>query len=110
MKLILAIIRDKEASALMESLIDEGFKVTKISSTGGFLKLGNTTLLLGVDEDRLETAMQVIKNSVKSSTKSVQPPEHRGAKSGSNIKEPTELPNVGGATIFMVNVDKFIKY
>lgn len=110
MKLILCIIRDKEASALMDSLIDKGFKVTKISSTGGFLRLGNTTLLLGVDEYRLETAIQVIKKGLQSSTKSIQPSEHAGVESGLTSKEPAELPIGGGATIFVMDVEKFVRY
>ena len=110
MKLILAIIRNKEASTLMDSLIDVGFKVTKISSTGGFLRVGNSTLLLGVDEDKLETAMQVIQKSLQSSTEALQPSVRAGVKSGLKAVGPSELPNGGGATIFTMDVERFIKY
>ena len=53
MKLIIAIVQDEDSSKLLSKLMQQGFGVTKLATTGGFLRAGNTTLLLGVDEDRI---------------------------------------------------------
>ena len=53
MKLVLAVIQDADASALIRVLSQNAFEVTKLASTGGFLREGNTTLMIGVDDDRL---------------------------------------------------------
>ena len=51
MKLIIAIVQDEDASRLISSLMNEGYSATKLATTGGFLRSGNTTLLLGVDDN-----------------------------------------------------------
>ena len=61
MKLIVAIVQDEDASNLISSLMNERFSVTKLASTGGFLRSGNTTLLLGVDDEKLDAALAVVK-------------------------------------------------
>ncbi len=48
MKLIIAIVQDEDASRLVSNLMNEGYGVTKLATTGGFLRAGNTTLLVGV--------------------------------------------------------------
>ena len=53
MKLIIAVVQDEDSSRLLSELMQQGFGVTKLATTGGFLKAGNTTLLLGVDDERL---------------------------------------------------------
>ena len=60
MKLIIAIVQDEDASRLISNLMSEGFGVTKLATTGGFLRSGNTTLLVGVDDDKFDAAMKVI--------------------------------------------------
>ncbi|MHB1296616.1 MAG: cyclic-di-AMP receptor [Anaerolineae bacterium] len=60
MKLLLAIVRDDAAVDVTSALTDAGVSVTRISSTGGFLRRGNVTLLIGVDEDSLDNALQII--------------------------------------------------
>ena len=52
MKLIIAIVQDEDASKLLSKLMKNGFSATKLATTGGFLKAGNTTLLLGIDEEK----------------------------------------------------------
>ena len=60
MKLVLAIIHDEDAGRLTTALNKEGFQVTKLASTGGFLRVGNTTMLIGVEEDRLDEALKIV--------------------------------------------------
>ena len=66
MKLIIAIVQDEDASRLINKLMYEGFGATKLSTTGGFLRSGNTTLLTGVDDDKLDAAMDIIEKTCKS--------------------------------------------
>ena len=60
MKLIIAIVQDEDAARLVSNLMNEGYSVTKLATTGGFLRAGNTTLLLGVDEEKFQGAMNII--------------------------------------------------
>ena len=68
MKLIIAIVQDEDASRLISSLMTDGYGVTKLATTGGFLRSGNTTLLVGVEDDKLDGAMGVIEKVCKSRT------------------------------------------
>lgn len=60
MKLLLAIVRDDCANAVVGGLNEQGFSVTRISSTGGFWRRGNVTLLVGVEDDKSDAALQVL--------------------------------------------------
>jgi uncharacterized protein YaaQ len=88
MKLIIAIIRDNDNDTVNHALTADGYRVTMIASTGGLLRRGRTTLLIGLDDDRVENALQVIRQSC------APPPE-------SDAKR---------ATIFVLKVDKFIQF
>jgi len=59
-KLVLAILRDEDAPSVMEALISRNFRVTKIASTGGFLRRGNVTLLIGTEEEHLDELLKAI--------------------------------------------------
>lgn len=58
MKIILAIIQDKDSNRLSNELIDANIRATKLSSTGGFLKAGNSTFIVGIEDDRVEEALK----------------------------------------------------
>jgi uncharacterized protein YaaQ len=62
-KLILTIVNDQDAESVLSELIDNEFRVTRIASTGGFLRRGNTTLLIGVEDDKVDQAIEVIRNA-----------------------------------------------
>ena len=61
MKLIIAIIRDEDNDRVSGKLTEAGFRVTFIASTGGFLRSGRSTLLIGVEEERVEEALQLLR-------------------------------------------------
>jgi uncharacterized protein YaaQ len=61
MKLIIAILDDQVSENTIDALLNEGLSVTKIASTGGFLRRGKTTLLIGIEEERLADALEVIR-------------------------------------------------
>jgi uncharacterized protein YaaQ len=61
MKLIIAIIHDNDADLLTQALTSANFRVTRVSSTGGLLRRGMTTLLIGVDDEQVDSAIQIMK-------------------------------------------------
>ncbi|NLB70396.1 MAG: hypothetical protein GX797_00115 [Chloroflexi bacterium] len=63
MKLIMAIIKDEDNDHVSKKLTDERFRVTFIASTGGFFRSGRSTLIIGVDDDRVEKALEIIKEN-----------------------------------------------
>ena len=109
MKLIIAIVQDEDSSKLLSELMQQGFGVTKLATTGGFLKAGNTTLLLGVDDNRLEDAVHVVENVCKSRKQiSTATTMIGGMTHGEFSTYPIEV-TVGGATLFVLSVDQFLK-
>lgn len=109
MKLIIAIVQDEDASSLITTLMNEHYSVTKLASTGGFLRSGNTTLLLGVEDDKMDGALEIIKK-ICISRKQIEvfPSPAMGAM-GMYTPYPIEV-TVGGATVFVLEVGQFIKY
>lgn len=108
MKLIIAIIQDEDASRLINDLMTEGYRVTKLATTGGFLRAGNTTLLVGVEDDMLQNAMNVIEKVCKSRKQIASTPAPISGTTGMYVPFPVEV-TVGGATIFVLDVEQFTK-
>ncbi|MCI6292138.1 MAG: cyclic-di-AMP receptor [Eubacteriales bacterium] len=108
MKLIIAIVQDEDASRLISSLMNEGYSATKLATTGGFLRSGNTTLLLGVDDNKFDGAMAVIEKVCKSRKQIATSPSPMAGSTGVYAPYPIEVM-VGGATIFVLNVEQFTK-
>ena len=111
MKLIIAIVQDEDAGRLVSQLMNDGFGVTKLATTGGFLRAGNTTLLVGVDDSKLQTVMGIIEKICKSRKQmaSQTPTMGSGVSAGGMFAQfPLEVM-VGGATVFVLTVDQFVK-
>ena len=110
MKLIIAIVQDEDASKLLSVLMQQGFGVTKLATTGGFLKAGNTTLLLGVDDSRVDEAIKTIEKVCKSRKQlsTASSSMAGGMAHGEYTSFPIEV-TVGGATLFVLTVDQFLK-
>ncbi len=107
MKLLLIVVQDTDVNILMDELIDKDFRVTKLSSTGGFLKSGNTTIFMGVEDDRLDECISIIETNCKrrKTTTAMMNTSMQGAMFQTF---PVEI-EVGGATVFILNVDQFLK-
>ena len=106
MKLIIAIVQDEDASRLVNQLMKAGIGVTKLATTGGFLKAGNVTILLGIDESRLDECFDIIREH-SSSRKQIIPTT---AELGMGFFPSTPVQvEVGGATVFVLNVERFEK-
>ena len=105
MKLVIAIVNNDDAYSVSAGLSNEGFVVTKISSTGGFLMSGNTTFLIGVNDDQVQDVIDII---AKHSKKRKQMVPNNSFDVGMYSAFPVEV-TVGGATVFVMNVEHFEK-
>lgn len=108
MKLIIAIVQDNDAGELIDVLTEGGFRVTKLATTGGFLKSGNTTLMIGVEAEEVNEVLRLIEDVCKTRDQVITSPSPVAGSTGVYVPYPVEV-EVGGATIFVVDVDKFIK-
>lgn len=106
MKLLLAIVSNDDASSVISSLNKKRFQTTKLATTGGFLSKGNTTIILGVEDDKVEEAISIIGEESKSREEVI--PNTQGFETAEIINTPIKV-KVGGATIFVLNVDQFKK-
>ena len=107
MKLIIAIVNHDDSQKVTRRLTRSGYSVTRLSTTGGFLMRGNTTLLVGVEEPRVSGALDIIREESHSRTQFISP---LGDPSIPDFvaSAPTEVA-VGGATVFVVDVEQFMK-
>ena len=109
MKLIIAIVQDEDASRLISNLMSEGYSVTKLATTGGFLRAGNTTLISGVEDEKLDGALAIIERICKSREQITASATHMsGGASGVYVPYPIKV-TVGGATVFVLEVSQFLK-
>ena len=110
MKLIFAVIRDKDAGEAMKGLVRENIGVTRLSSTGGFLRDGNTTLMIGAPDERVEKVMEVLRNTCAQRTEvEVLAPQGSGSMALWNMGTAPLKVTVGGATVFVLEVSDFRK-
>ena len=108
MKLVMAVIQDADAATLMRALSDNAFDVTKLASTGGFLREGNTTMMIGVQDDRLDALKVLVRQTCRARTRLITPGVPMGEQGEGLVTEPLEVP-VGGAVMFVLGVDEFVK-
>ena len=107
MKLVIAVVQDKDSLQLINALNAENFKTTKLATTGGFLKEGNTTLMIGCREEHVEEVLEIIKHncSKRESTISPIPPIDVDSYS----PKPVNV-EVGGATVFVLPIESFYRF
>jgi uncharacterized protein YaaQ len=109
MKLVVAVVQDKDSNRLSNALIKEGFRATKLASTGGFLRAGNTTFMIGTEDERVQEVMHVIRANCKIREQLVTPVSPMGGTTDSYIPFPVEV-QVGGAAVFVLPVERFEHY
>lgn len=109
MKLLIAIVQDDDAGKLVSALMGAGYGVTKLATTGGFLRAGNTTLLIGVDDAKMDGAMSVIESVCHSRKQMATAPTQMNTGITNFTPYPVEVV-VGGATVFQLNVEQFKKF
>jgi uncharacterized protein YaaQ len=109
MKLVYAIVHRDDSGGLVATLRGHGYQSTLISTTGGFLREGNATFMIGVEEAKLEDVLAVIKSSCKTRTQLVNPMPPVMEPGELYLAQPVEV-QVGGAVVFVVNVERFEKF
>lgn len=109
MKLIVAVLQDKDSTRLTEALGTENFKTTKLATTGGFLKEGNTTLMIGCEDKYLDEALDIIRTNCSQREQVVAPISAMGGNADTYISTPVKV-EVGGATCFVLPVDAFHQF
>ena len=108
MKLLFAIIQNDDKKALTRALIEHEINVTRISSSGGFLHGGNTTLMIGVPEEKLDVALETIKEH-SSRRQIVTVPASGIPHNVDSVAMPMTVM-VGGATVFVLNMEDAIRF
>ncbi len=112
MKMILSIMQAEDAKIATEELNKEGYRVTRLSTTGGFLKQKNTTVMVGTDDDKVEKAIGIIKDCARvriTKTYSAAAVSDATIYPGTDVVIPIDV-QTGGCTIFVVNVEDFRQY
>ena len=104
----MVVVQDKDAVHLLDGLLVRGLRATKLASTGGFLREGNTTLMIGVDDGRLQEVLDVVRATCRAREQLVTPLAPLAGATDPYVPYPVEV-QVGGATVFVLNVEGFEK-
>ncbi len=108
MKLVVAIVNNDDSHTVQGALTNGGYFVTKLSTTGGFLKKGNTTFMIGVNKDKVDEVLEIIKANAKKRVERepTVPPTEMG-----EFFTPIMIDVlVGGATVFVLPIEQFEKF
>ena len=108
MKLIIAIVNNDDSAVVATALTKENFTVTKLSTTGGFLMVGNTTFLIGTENDRVAAAKEIIKKHSQSRTRQTGTTASFGKGFADGALQ--QDVKVGGAAVFVLDVLETEKY
>lgn len=104
MKLVIAVVQRQDAGELLDALTERGHRVTRISSEGGFLREGNVTLLIAVEDYQIEPLLKTIREHCYTRTRYVSPLPSVAESGEFYPPAPVEV-QVGGATIFVVDAE-----
>jgi uncharacterized protein YaaQ len=106
MKLILAVVQGEDVDALMRALTEAKFRLTVVDSVGGFLRERNATILIGCDDARLDELWRVITATCHTRVDFISPYTPAMGPGDMYLSQPVEV-QVGGATIWVLNVERF---
>ena len=107
-KLVVMIVADADADKLVKELVDRGYPATKIGSTGGFLHRGSATILSGVEANEVDQVLAMVRTECHARTEYMPVQTLPFFGEGAPLSEPVEV-RVGGAIVFVVNVERFEK-
>jgi uncharacterized protein YaaQ len=108
MKLVVTVIHDEDAGALVGALTDKDYRVTRLHSTGGFLKEANATVMLGVEDGQVEDVMGVIRETCHARSQYINPMPPLMEPGEFYMPYPVEV-TFGGATVFVLDVARHEK-
>lgn len=109
MKLLIAVVQDKDSNRLTDALSGGHFQTTKLATTGGFLKEGNTTLMIGCQDENVDQALNIIRDNCSQRQQMVAPISPMGGNADSYIPKPVKV-EVGGATVFILPIESFVQF
>jgi uncharacterized protein YaaQ len=106
MKLVTAIVHNEDAATLVDALLEKDYRATRLNSSGGFLKQGNATILVGVDDGKVDAVLELISANCHSRKQFVNPMPPIMEPGEFYMPYPVEV-EVGGATVFVLDVERF---
>ena len=109
MKLIMSIVHNDDTRSLIDALMQGGYRATKISTTGGFLREGNATIFVGTQDEKVEEVLNIIRENCHTRSQHVNPLPPVMEPGEMYLPTPIEV-EVGGAIVFVINVDRFERY
>jgi uncharacterized protein YaaQ len=105
-KLVVAIVHNEDAGALVDALLEKDHRATRLHSSGGFLKQSNATVIVGVEDDQVDAVLDVVRENCTSRTQVVNPMPPIMEPGEFFMPYPLEV-ELGGATVFVVPVERF---
>src|SRR5262245_41829845 len=105
-KLVVSIVHNEDAGALVDALLEKEFRATRLHSSGGFLRQSNTTVLVGAEDDQVDDVIEIVRESCTSRTQIVNPMPPIMEPGEFFMPYPLEV-EVGGATVFVLPVERF---
>jgi len=109
MKLLMVVVQNKDSAKLSQALIEKGIRATRLASTGGFLRMGNTTFLIGVEDEKVDDVLSIIREHCHARQQVVTGLTTPTAQLGHEFPMPVQV-QVGGATVFVLNVEAYHHY
>lgn len=106
MKLVIAIVHNEDAGALVDALTDREYRVTRLQSQGGFLKQGNASVLVGVEDEQVNEVLTTIKETCHARSQFINPTPPIMEPGEFYMPYPVEV-EFGGATVFVVAVERY---
>ncbi len=107
-RLVVAVVHDKDADELESGLNEARFQVTRLKSSGGFLKEGNTTFFIGTEAEYVDELLEIIEDKCRCRKKTIAPMSPLATELESYYSLPMEV-EIGGATVFVLDVEQFKK-
>jgi uncharacterized protein YaaQ len=105
-KLVVAIVHNEDAGALVSGLLEKEYRATRLHSSGGFLRQSNATVMLGVEDDQVDEVLAIVRTNCISRTQVVNPMPPIMEPGEFFMPYPVEV-ELGGATVFVLPVDRF---
>jgi uncharacterized protein YaaQ len=109
MKLVMSIVHNDDASRLVDALTGADYRATTISTTGGFLRQGNATILVGIEDDQISHVLELIKENCQTRRQFINPLPPVAEPGEMYLPTPVEV-QVGGATVFVLDVVQFEQF
>lgn len=110
MKLIIAIVQDKDSEQLSNAFIDHDIRATKLASSGSFLRSGNSTFIIGINNQRVDEVLSIIQQVSKRRKRFVTPPVNVDTHVEALHNNYPRQISIGGATVFVLDIDRFEQY